>query len=272
MSFTPVMPEPKTKAPADAKPQAQGPVRPPLAPRPPNPARPRANDVFPTTVAWLSGKVSAGPSGLEEANRHIMTLYAHPLQVYFMGCSLRFLGDATDIVQGFFADRLSRPEFLARWAASRRPLRFWLITGFKHYLMETSRQVRKHRSEESLDLPSTAGSLANLVPDLETTDHTDFDRAVALAMVREAIARCEAGCRDAGLEQHWRVFTRHHVDGQAYERIAPELGLDRARCAVMARTAANRFKSELRALAAWEDASEEQIDREIRQLLEVIGS
>lgn len=265
MNATPVMPEPDTKAArlaAQGAPPAGGRERP----------RPRANEVFPTTVAWLSDKVNAGASGVDEANRHIMTLYAHPLKVYFMGCSMRWLGDAQDIVQGFFADRLSRPEFLSRWSASRRPLRFWLITGFKHYLLEYSRQVRKDRSRESLDLPSTTGSMANLVPDESTADHTDFDRAVALAMVREAIARCEAGCRQAGLEAHWRVFTQHHVDGRGYERIAPDLGIDKARCAVMARTAANRFKAELRAIVAWEGASEDQIDREIRQLLEVMGT
>lgn len=253
----------------------------PKAGEPRERVRTRANDAFPTTVAWLTGRVGQGPRGVDEANRHIMTIYAHPLKVYFLGCSLRWLGEPDDIVQGFFADRLSRPEFLNKWVASQRPLRFWLITGFKHYLMETTRSVQRSRAVASIDAGAggvggvgsgTTSVSANDVPDLDTSDQTPYDREVALGLVREATRRAQQSCLKDGLDKHWTVFVRHHVDGLPYERIAPDLGIDRARCAVMARTAATRYKAEVRALVAWEGATEEQIDREIRQLLEVTGS
>ncbi len=257
----------------EAKGVGAGPAISAALPMTPPRVRARANDAFPTTVAWLGARVGEGALGVDEANRHIMTIYAHPLKVYFLGCTLRWVGEADDVVQGFFADRLSRSGFLAKWLASQRPLRFWLITGFKHYLMETAREVQKRRAMPSIDAGGGTTSVpANEIPDLDAGDHRAFDREVALGLVREATSRAEQSCRADGLDKHWEVFVRHHVDGQPYERIAPDVGVDRARCAVMARTAATRYKAEVRALVAWDGATEEQIDREIRQLLEVTGS
>ncbi|MBN8644887.1 MAG: hypothetical protein J0L61_06540 [Planctomycetes bacterium] len=223
----------------------------------------RTRDVFPTTVAWLSNRVLEGTRGLDDANRHIMHLYAQPLKVYFLGCTLRWLGEPDDIVQGFFADRLSRPEFLSKWVASRRPLRFWLIVGFKHYLLESARALQRDRRAGPLGAADS--------DDVGEADPKVFDREYAVSVVREATRRAEQSCEKDGLSEHWKVFTEHHVDSRPYEEIAPRLNIDRARCAVMARTAATRFKNELRALVAWEGATEEQIDREIRSLLEVTG-
>ena len=56
-------------------------------------------------------------------------------------------------------DRLERDGYLARWLQSGRPLRYWLIVGFKHFLLEESR--RRKRSKSS-PLPSdTAGTHAD---------------------------------------------------------------------------------------------------------------
>ena len=49
-----------------------------------------------------------------------------------------------------------------------------------------------------------------------------------------------------------------------------ELGIDRKRFNVMARTAGNKLKAALRELLSWKDASEQDIDGEIRALMEVI--
>lgn len=224
----------------------------------------RANDVFPTTAAWLPSRVNQGPEGVGQANSHIMAIYAHPLKVYFLGCTLRWVGEPEDVINGFFADRLPKPDFLPRWLASGRPLRYWLITGFKHFLMESARRVQRDRQMGTLD---AEGSF-----EASTDDTRGFNREVALSIVREATRRAEQACNENGLDQHWKVFVAHHVHSKPYEQLGPELGLDRARCAVMARTAANRFKAELRALVAWDGANDEQVDREIRSLLEATGS
>lgn len=226
----------------------------------------RAGDAFPATATWLGGRVLEGAAGIGQANTHIMNIYAHPLKVYMMGCSLRWVGDPQDTVQGFFADRLSRADFLTRWLSSGRPLRFWLITGFKHYLFETARSIRKVRGTGSTDAAADAGI------EITSDDPAGFDREVAMSLVREAMQRAQQGCVRDGLGKHWDLFAEHHVHDRPYDELAPRFGVDRARAAVMARTAANRFRGELRTLVAWEGATDEQIDREIRSLLEVTGS
>lgn len=226
----------------------------------------RPGDVFPATATWLNRCVGTGSADLTRANVHIMTIYAHPLKVYFQGCSLRWVGEAEDMVRGYFAGRLSRGDFLERWVESGRPLRFWLITGFKHYLLESARAVQRDRRAGSTE------ALAEQGLEIDADDTRGFDREVALSIVREASAAAQSGCVRDGLAAHWELFVAHHVGGMSYEALAPRFGVDRARAAVMVRTVANRFRSELRSLVAWEGASEDEIDREIRSLLEVTGS
>lgn len=221
-------------------------------------------DVFPTTMmTWLGDRVRSGGNAKGDANRHIMEVYAHPMKVYFLGSSFRWMGEPDDMVQGFFADRLTKEDYLSKWLESGRPLRFWLIVGFKHYLLEQARRMRKERREVALP-PQYEESA-------EETDEA-FDKACAMSIVAEALRRTEQDCHTEGLDAHWRIFVRHYRDGHSYQIIAPEYGVDRARAAVMARTAASRFKKELRELVGWDGAESTQIDHEIGALLEASGS
>jgi DNA-directed RNA polymerase specialized sigma24 family protein len=216
---------------------------------------PPAPDAFPATQYTLIGRLLGDRErGMIAAAQHVMTVYAGPLKVYYTGSSFRTLGDADDIVQGFFASRLSRENFMHDWLNSRRQLRFWLMTAFKHFLFEQARARKCDRermaSDEGIDVRC--------------------DQDDELTLVRQAMQSAEEACRAAGQEDHWRVFVRHHVDGRSYEQLQDELGIDRKRFNVMARTAGNKLKSALRDLLAWPDASEEDIDAELRDLMEVI--
>ena len=59
---------------------------------------------------WIGDRLAGGCASA--VNRHIMDVYARPLKIYYMGTSDRWLGEADDIIQGFFADRLAREDFL----------------------------------------------------------------------------------------------------------------------------------------------------------------
>lgn len=222
----------------------------------------RHADAFPSTMStWLSHRLRDGESGLRDAGRHVMDVYAEPLRIYFRGSSFRAMGDAEDLVNGFFADRLARPNFLQRWAESGRPLRFWLIVGFKHFLYEQARAARRHDADELS--ASVTGDDAGPI--------RDFDREVARAIVAEASRRAETGCREGQLVEHWELFRRHFMDGRAFAAIAPDFGVTPERAAVMARTAAHRFKRALRELVSWEGAADEQVDQEIAHLMEALA-
>lgn len=221
-------------------------------------------DAFPSTQrTWLADRLMEGDAGLAHARRHVMDVYAHPLSVYFKGSSFRWLGEPDDLVRGYFADRLSREEYLEKWVNSGRQLRFWLIVGFKHYLLESARA--KARAERA-----SLGQLESEVSG-DSGPEDAFHRESARAIAGEAIRIASDACLQSGQSEHWIVFMRHHLEGRGYGEIAQELGMTPERAAVMARTAANKYRAALRELVAWPGATKEEVDDEIQSLLEAIG-
>lgn len=225
-----------------------------------DPAR-HQDDAFPSTqVTWLGSVLRTGESGRKEAIGHVMSVYAGPLGVYLKGSTFRELGEPDEIVNGFFASRLSRKRYLLDWLASGRQLRFWLLTGFRHYLYEQiDARLRQRRRRVEAGPPQQP-------MDAEQSFHRESARAI----VREAYRRAEEACAAANQADHWQVFREHHLKGRAYGPIARELGIGERRTAVMARTATGKFQRALRELVSWPDAGAEEVDQEIRDLMEAI--
>lgn len=198
---------------------------------------------------------------LDEARRHIMEAYAEPLRIYCRGCSLSWVGEPDDLVRGFFADRLSRHAFLDRWLESGRALRFWLIVGFKHYMLEQAREKNRD-ARQAADL--------SLEPEGSGPDR-EFERACALRLVHQALEQSADACWQHGLDEHWEIFTLYHLQGVSMDRIAADKGVTVARAAVMKRTAVERFRSTLRELISWKGADDHLIDAEIRDLRGGLG-
>ena len=228
---------------------------------PPTPRQPRtpAGDVFPLTqIAWIDENLGEGASGRSRINRHIMLVYRWPLQVYFMGTRDRWLGEPDEVVDGFFADRLARPQFLTDWRNSSLKLRHWLINAFCFYLRELKRARQRNAHE---DLSPAAE------PAVGPADLHEMDRAYVASLVREAMLEAERQCRSSGLAAHWQVFSIHFVQGRPYDQFVDDLGIDAARAVVMARTAKKKFQAALRDLVS-RDSTSTDIDAEIRALLE----
>lgn len=218
----------------------------------------RPADVFPVTMTdWIHERLSLGPEGRRQINQEIMARYAWPLQVYFMGTRDRWLGEPTDIVQGFFASRLAKSDFFANWSVSGLRLRHWLINAFCFYLKELHRARRKESREVAQAEEPTAG-------------HGDpakaADRAFAINIVREALRQAQSQCEKEGLSAHWDIFLRHFYKSEAYADFAGDFGVDAPRAAVMARTARSRFNAVLRELLSRE-APNADPDAEILSLL-----
>ncbi|MCA9289687.1 MAG: sigma-70 family RNA polymerase sigma factor [Phycisphaerales bacterium] len=222
------------------------------------------HDVFPPTLnTWIDRKIDEGETGRPDLNHYVMSVYADPLKVYFRGCSMRWLGEPDDIIAGFFANRLARPNFFNDWKSAGNRLRRWLMNALLFYLREVSRERRRH------------GHVEDVVDEIgEWTDGPEaaVDRAWAFALVRNAWERASNDCRDAGQTAHWEIFVRHHHDGEAYRDIAPDFGVDASQAAVMVRTVTKKFKQALRDCIAMDGVAPGEIDDEIRMLLEITGS
>ncbi|MFM7808466.1 MAG: hypothetical protein ACKPEA_11160 [Planctomycetota bacterium] len=51
-----------------------------------------------------------------------MQRYFEPLRVYVKGSSFRTMGESADLVNGLFASRLGRDDYLVEWVDSSLPL------------------------------------------------------------------------------------------------------------------------------------------------------
>lgn len=223
-----------------------------------------ASDAFPNTLnTWIGKKLEQGTIGRTELNRHIMEVYFVPLQVYFKGCSDRWIGEPEDIVDGFFADRLGRRNFFADWQQSRKRLRRWLINAFCYYLMEQRRARKKDAGMGELpdELPSFAGN-----------PEEEVDKAFAYAILQRALVRARELCESQGLGEHWKVFEAHQCNGLPYSECATQLGVEPTRARRMARTARDKFRESLRELLAddLDGATTEKIDMEIHSLASIL--
>lgn len=219
-------------------------------------------DVFPATMnTWIDGKLAEGPEGLRELNHHVMEVYRVPLMVYFKGSSYRWMGDAEDFVQGFFADRLDKENYLGRWRESGLKLRRYLSVGFLFYLKEMQRSFRRD-------------SQANALPDgdILVADSGDpevsFDRACAVALVHETLRRGARESERKGLAEHWKVFIDHWRDGIPYRDLATKYEVSAQQAGGMAATGRRYFIRILREIIVEHLADSRMVDEELGALLE----
>ena len=218
------------------------------------------SSVFPSTaVSWIDEHLSEGEAGRAEINRHVMLVYATPLQRYLGRTPYRSLGEPADLVAGFFADRLERAEFLREWRGSGKRLRHWLCNALTFFLKESSRQrTRDARYRE----------LAHEVPDGGPPPEDVLDRAFALSVIQVALAQTRESLEVQGCAQHYEIFHEHHARGIPYGQLARVRGLPAARAQVMGRTGREAFRRCLRRLVGRDCGRLEDVDGEVDALLE----
>ena len=166
------------------------------------------------------------------------------------------------MVDGFFASRLDRDGYFDQWRESGLRLRRWLMNGFLFYLRE---EIRRQRRDGKSSLGQEPAMPAGSGPD------EDFDRAWAMAMVRDAWADAAKSCEADGLGAHWRLFIRHHVDGLAYKEFVHEFDVTPSQAAVMVRTATGRFKKAVRHRILMDGVHENDVNEELQRLMEIMA-
>jgi hypothetical protein len=224
---------------------------------------------FPTTQAtWLATLVGPEVANAENsqtaemARVFVMERYAGPLAVFVRGSSLARLGEPEEIVNGFLAARLSDADFLRAWHRSGMRLRRWLMNGILFYGQGLARD-RARVSGRSAMLP--AGEWSKLEGDAATGE-VDFERAWAVAVVREATARAEDELRAEGRMVEFEIFRRHAIDGKPYAAFARELGRSEQQCAGATRLVAQRVRARLAELLLEEGVPEAELDEEIARV------
>lgn len=224
-----------------------------------------ADGAFPATRRdWLATQAASGDGGRRAANSFVMELYGPALEAYLRGSSYRSLGEAPDLVAGYFASRLGKPDFFERWLASGLPFRRWLVNGFLYHLLEESR-ARRQRVGLTLEVEDES-------PAAEPDAVERFESAWARTVVRNACERAREICERSGRLDHWEIFFRHHGGGASYAAIAEALGIDPLRAPGMARTAANVLRRALLETLVRDGAVSPDLDHEVDRLLVAIAS
>jgi hypothetical protein len=213
---------------------------------------------FPSTHAtWLAERVTlsldpgASPAraraARDELNAHVMSRYFEPLCAYVRGTGFRGVDEAADLVNGFFASRLARPDYLMQWRESGMELRRWLMNGLLLHLHERSRaerrQVRRAEPRDPGLLERVAGSVEH-APDAERA----MDRAWAEAVVEAAVRDTVEALGQAGRAAAWQAFRRHFVDGVSYDALARETG-----------ASAKELKAQVKLVQRWLRAGIERV-------------
>lgn len=202
----------------------------------------------------------------ETARISLMQRYAEPLAVFVRGSSLARLGEPDELVNGFFATRLSDDaalgDFLSKWCRSGMRLRRWLMNGILFYgqglARDRSRAQQRGGSIEPRELDRHEGA--------GPTGETDFERAWALAVVREATARAEDALLREGRAVDFDIFRRHAINGQPYAAFARELGRSEQQCAGATRLVAQRVRAAVADLLREEGVDEPELEDEVARM------
>jgi hypothetical protein len=220
----------------------------------------KAKADFPSTNhGWIGAQLALGSEGRIAVVQHVMASYALPLERYLRGSSYRTAGEASELVQGFLADRVTQDEFFARWLESGLPLRRWLMNGFLFYLREAVR--RSQRGPQALESDPS---------DDRESAHRQFEREWATALVNRALERARASCERRGQRVHWELLERHYLHGVPYATLIDEHGVTAKEAATMVRTAAGKLRRAFFELLDRDGIPESEIDGEIARLMEAL--
>jgi hypothetical protein len=254
-------------------------------------------DHFPSTHAtWIDAQLTIidgdgasadGPhtaraeTAREALRRHLWERYHAPLRAYVHGGSLRRAGEPDDLVAGYFADRVTAPDFLPAWRRSNMPLRRWMMNGMGFYARGVVRDRLRDRLRPFTDLSenaaaggasSSTGAEDALLPVEERTAEAAFERAWAIAVLDAAHAQAHAQLSAEGRLDEYDVFRRRVIEGEGYDTIGPSVGMSAQQCAGATRLVSQRMAAALREVLRAEGVRESEMDRTVQDVQRAVGA
>lgn len=208
--------------------------------------------------------------------QHLMSRYARALTAYVSGSSFRQLGDADDLVGGFFVRALSDDEFLFRWRQSGMPLRRWLMNAMSFHCRGLVRDLARERGRtlgtHPVTRPHHAAGIDALVAGSDHEASRSFERAWALAIVNQAYGSVQAALRSEGRDQDDAVLRMHVIESMTYDQVASALGMTRQECFNAMRRIAPRVRAAMRELLREEGVTESTLDAAIADVMRLVGA
>ncbi len=224
-----------------------------------------AHDFPSTQYMWIRDHLDGGSEARDRLLHWTMTVYAKPLQTYAKATGLAHSSnlECDELVNGFLATVLARPDYLKDWIGSGLRLRQWFRNGL-HFHAKTMRRSnnRVHafdeREAESIAVPDDADRL--------------LDHAWATAIVERVCDEVRDELLKAGKSAHWEIFWQHHIDGVPYAQVVAHHGgtLTEAQAASRAFEVASRLRERLSLMLIRDGAPSAEVSHELRNLMESI--
>jgi RNA polymerase sigma-70 factor (ECF subfamily) len=240
--------------------------------------RPRSE--FPTTH-W-SLVVEAAGTDTPESRAALAALcetYWYPLYA-FARRSGRNEEDARDLIQGFFTRFLEKDYLLGRSPAKGR-FRSYLLGALKHFMAnEYVRTRAKKRGSGKRNLPlefnfDDGEHRYSNEPSTPVTPEHIFEQRWALTLLRSALIRLRARHEEAGELKLYETLEGFLPGGRytrTYKEAADRLDMSLEKVKGVIHRLRRQYRDIVRAEVAQTVSAPDQVDGEIRHLIEVIGS
>jgi len=185
--------------------------------------------------------------------------------------------DAEDLTQGFFARFLDR-HFVEHADRSRSKFRFFLLRTFNHFLVDEWRcaHAEKHEGAHPVISINADHWETHYGHELSTdlTPEKIFERRWAIALFDRALTRLGEESVAAGKGRQFdllKEFLSSASSEGAYAEAAGQLGLRPAAVAVQVHRLRKRYGELVREEVAHTVAHPDEVDEELRHLLEVLS-
>ncbi len=231
------------------------------------------------TTHWslvrAAGSDSTGRA--RDALAQLCGTYWEPLYAY-----LRRQGhaaeDAEDLTQGFFA-RVLEKGVLDAADPTRGRFRSFLLASLRHYAANErahAQALKRGGSAPALPLEFDGAEQRYLAEPADTaTPERLFDRRWALALLDQAMARLATEYRERGKREVFDSLKAHILagdEGLPYAEIADQLGLSAGATRVAAHRLRRRLGEFLRSEVAETVAAPDDVEDELRHLIQAVGS
>jgi len=210
----------------------------------------------------------------------IFARYWKPVYCYLRrkGCGNE---DAKDLTQSFFQEIVLGRELIQQADRTKGRFRTFLLTALDRYATDVHRAAtaRKRRPEGGLVSLEGSDTARVAEPVFEATPDEAFHYAWASALLDQVVTEVRDTCQRGGKAVHWAVF-RATVLAPIMEGIAaPPLAdlcaqhgiADETRASNMSVTVKRRFQAALRRHVRQCVESDEEVEEEIRDLMEILS-
>jgi RNA polymerase sigma-70 factor (ECF subfamily) len=217
-----------------------------------------------------------GSAAGEEALARLCSHYWYPVFAFIRrrGCSV---DEAQDLTQGFFA-RLIEKGDLAAADRNRGRFRSFLLTACRHYLANERDRARARkrgggRAPLSIDVVAAEGRYERALADAQTPERL-YDRQWCLALLEGVLETLRTEYAAAGRREVFERLAEFLTAGEAagtHADAARELEMSAGAVKVAVHRLRRRYREELRRRVADTLGSEDDVEDEIRYLLETLG-